>query len=687
MDFRFINQDDPLLESVITLGKKNSQTLGLMPRDAYIQQARKKCIVVAFQNNSLAGYCMFRIVHTKHRIGITQVCVDSSYRRQGIARQLLNQIQSKYGLLFNGMLVSCREDYTDACALWNGFGFIRKKRVPSRSIKEKRHLLKFWYPFGRKDLFSVEEQSGLLRVALDLNILIKRHDRVAGSEEINQLFQDWLVDEVEYCYASETLNEIHRDRNHERTESILKFLSLFTELTCNATEPEQYVVQMIDLHPGSTENHHSDRKQVAECKVCGIEYFITCDGGLVTNRVAIYEKLGISVLRPEEFILHIDELKNRGLYEPIRLQGTRFEIKKAKSSEVTNVVSAFLKSDRGEKKADFQEKVLAVAAQPRLGKVKIIKSSNDEWIATYGVLEEADLLTIAFIRVKPSGLLNTLFYQLLVESVRDAIRINKSAIKLTETQLTPEWEQILADNGFEKREEYWIKLAIADIGPYETMVACHNLSDTKSMLADDVALIESHPDGEIRDQLKLNLERKLWPMKFEDLALPVFIVPIKPLWAAQLFDFISANSSLFGAPPELSWSRENVYYRSIQPNVESAPGRILWYASQEKGFNRQKAIVGCSYLNNVVTGEPKVLYSTFRRFGVYTWKEIFSLAKGDIHRKIKVLQFSDTEVFERPVSLTETNDILEAEGLKRQTFVSPVKVNHQVFSKIYRLAR
>jgi hypothetical protein len=53
-------------------------------------------------------------------------------------------------------------------------------------------------------------------------------------------------------------------------------------------------------------------------------------------------------------------------------------------------------------------------------------------------------------------------------------------------------------------------------------------------------------------------------------------------------------------PAELSWSKENVYYRSFRPDVKSFPGRILWYASQETGFPRQKSIVACSYLNNVV---------------------------------------------------------------------------------------
>ena len=89
----------------------------------------------------------------------------------------------------------------------------------------------------------------------------------------------------------------------------------------------------------------------------------------------------------------------------------------------------------------------------------------------------------------------------------------------------------------------------------------------------------------------------------------------------------------------------------------------------------------------MITGEAKQLFSTYRRFGIYKWPEIFDLAKGDVHRAIKVLQFSDTEVFEKTVSFATTNAVLLSENYKKQTFVSPVKVNHLVFNRIYSLAK
>jgi len=306
MEFRFIDHTDPFLEGVIQLGKKNSQTLSLMPRDAYGQQAKKKCIVIAFNQNELLGFCLFRVVETKHRIGITQVCIDSSHRGKGIAKQLLDQVRDKYKGFLKGMLVSCREDYVDACHLWSHYGFVSKKRVRSRSLEE-RLLIKFWYSFDQKDLFSAEANDDL-RVVLDLNILIKLRDQDKETEEVGQLLSDWLTDEVEYCYAKETLNEIHRDKDFQRTNDTIQFLSTFQELTCNPSNSQEFLAQLKELHPGETDNHVSDRKQLAECKASNIPYFITVDDELLAHSNDIYEKLGISILRPSDYSSGIDPL-------------------------------------------------------------------------------------------------------------------------------------------------------------------------------------------------------------------------------------------------------------------------------------------------------------------------------------------------------------------------------------------
>ena len=686
MQFKFINNTDEFLEHVIQLGKRNSQTLGLMPRDAYVQQARKKCIIVCFENEALIGFCLFRTTETKNRISITQVCVNQEHRRKGVSKLLLNHVRDRYRSLFSGMLVSCREDYKEACGLWKSYGFTSKKRVRSRSIHEK-YLIKFWYSFDQKDLFTADSNQNDLRVVLDLNILIKLRDHDKDNTEILQLLSDWLSDEVDYCYAKETLNEIHRDKDFQRTNNTLLFLSSFQELTCNPFESQQFLPSLKKLHPGETENHISDRKQLAECKASNISYFITIDEELIANRDGIFDNINVSILRPSEFILEIDELKNRRLYEPIRLQGARYESRRIGSSELLTAIDSFLDKEAGEKKSEFQNLVVSTASDPQKSLSKVIISPEGELISFYGLLFCEDCIRVEFIRLKKLPIANTLFNQILVEIIREGLNAEKNLIKVIETNLSAEQKEILFNHGFRNSEGNWIKITIDGICDSSSLSSRYSFINDHPEILNTLGLAANHPDKEIKEKLKLNIERKLWPLKFSDLSIPIFIVPIKPVWASQLFDYISSCDSIFGAPPELTWSKENVYYRSYQPNIESFPGRILWYASQEKGFNRQKAIVACSYLNNVVTGEAKQLYSTFRRFGIYKWPEIINLAKGDIYKLIKVLQFSDTEVFEKPVSFKTINEVLLSENLKRQTFVSPVKVTSQVFNRIYKLGK
>ena len=119
--YTFIDQSSIFLRQVINLGKRNSKTLGYLPEGAYLDQAKKKRIVIAYQNDSLLGYCLFRITTSKVRVGITQVCVEPNNRRKGIAKRLLDHVRDKYKNRLNEMLVSCRRDYLEACALYEDY--------------------------------------------------------------------------------------------------------------------------------------------------------------------------------------------------------------------------------------------------------------------------------------------------------------------------------------------------------------------------------------------------------------------------------------------------------------------------------------------------------------------------------------------------------------------------------------
>jgi GNAT superfamily N-acetyltransferase len=684
MKIEFIDHNSPFLQHVIELGQKNAKTLGLMPKDAYIQQAKRKCIVIAFEENKLIGYCLFRETVSKRRIGITQLCLEQSSRKKGIASQLLDKIRDRYKVYFDGMLVSCREDYVDACNLWERYGFIRNKRVRSRS-KDEKYLIKFWYNYGQKDLFSLAESPNL-KAVLDLNIIIKMRDQ-DSSESISHLTADWLIDEVDFCYVSETLNEIHRDSDYSRTASTKKFLSQFTELQGSAEEIKAVLPILESIHPGESQNTISDRKQLAECKAIDLQYFITTDTELLNKSEDILEQIGISVLNPSQFIVLLDELKNRRLYEPRRLKGANFQFKLVSSSDIPLVINTFLLTGKSESKKNFETKVQSLVADTKNSKVKIVLNSNDQLVACVGTTLHEDSISLSIVRILKTDQINfenTLFYQLINETIKESLFHDKVKVEVKEDVYNEYYKLILERNGFSCIENQWVKYMIKGIYQLSKFQESSMFKKLDDELQHAIKKADDLFENDL-NEYKLGLERKLWPIKLSDLELPVFIIPIRPLWASQLFDFLSAENMLFGAKAELSWSNENVYYRSHRPDVEIAPARILWYASEDKNNVRSKSIVACSYLNEFEIGSAKELFSKFKRFGVYEWKQIWGLAKKDNNTLIKALQFSNTEVFQKPISFEITNEILLESKFKKQTFVSPVKVNNEVFIKIYKI--
>lgn len=196
---------------------------------------------------------------------------------------------------------------------------------------------------------------------------------------------------------------------------------------------------------------------------------------------------------------------------------------------------------------------------------------------------------------------------------------------------------------------------------------------------------QNFDDKITKTRILYDLERKLYPLKFQDLDIPCYIIPIKPYWASQLFDNYSSIQLLFGAESQKIWNRENVYYRHIKPINEKYPARILWYVSTDKGYERQKSIVACSYLDDVIVDKVKSQFRAFKRFGIYNWGNVYDLAGNDINNEIKALRFSDTEVFRNVITFPKISSIFLSNDRKRNTFASPVEIEKEIFFKIYEL--
>jgi predicted nucleic acid-binding protein/GNAT superfamily N-acetyltransferase len=687
MIIEYIDQHSKYLKDVIDLGSKSSNTLGFMPVGGFIDHAKKRWILIAHEDDKLLGYLLFRLGIKTSKISITHLCVKPEHRGTGVSKKLLNELKSKYYNSFAGIVLSCRKDYIEPNKLWKNYGFVNKREVRSRSVDE-HYLIKWWYDFNQADLFNYTDQnSQILRVLLDANIIIKLRDNTSDEHyEVKALLADWLSDEVEYYFAPEFYNEIGRDKNRLRAETTRKFIEIsFKEARLNREEIPSIIEDLKSNLPGKTENDKSDRIQLAECIAAGIEYFITGDGPILAKRTEIQNKYDITILDPLEFILEIDKLTSKSSYNPSSLAGAIQTTQKAENKEIEKLLDKFCLKRFSESKNSFKKKVNKVLQNLKTGNIKTVTCPVNGDLAFWGYFFQPKGVEVPFFRFVESNLNMTLFSQLISEIINLAVLNGKPFIEISDDYFHKYQEQILSDLGFIKLEGSWRKIAL------KGLIKSTELIEKYPFVVDYLGLDILNKtfqleNNELKTKLLLEMERKLYPLKFSDLDLPCYIIPIKPFWASQLFDKYISISIIFGAKPEKIWNRENVYYRNIKPVTEKAPARILWYASSAKGFIRQKAIIGVSYLDDVSVDLVKKQYNEFKKYGIYEWNDLYKLAHKNIENSVKALKFSDTEVFEKIVPLRKITEILLSNNRKRNTFTSPLEVNNTVFNDVYILS-
>lgn len=684
MNIEILSDNDNLLKEVVKLGTKNSKTLGHFPEGAFIEHAKKGNIICALDDDKhLLGYILFSITQSKRTIRIVHLCISEDHRNKGVAKSLLDTVKNKYSLLLKGVFLSCREDYVSATKFWKKYGFKAIGRRRSKSKKEN-YLIKWWYDFGNHDLFSLQNaDSEKAKALLDANILIKLRDKSEDEQTGSKyLMADWLMDEIDYYFAPEVFNEILRDSDRSRAESTRQFVREFCEAKFNPDSRDNIFTKIDQFICGTSDNDISDKKQLAECIAAEIEYFITTDRKILDADEEVFKLYGVQVLRPTDFILMLDQVNNQSNYVSTRIAGVNFEYKKLETKEIDALTKLFLDKGKGEKKHQLRDLLTNIASNINDSQVKIVQNNEGYKLGFWGAELKNDILEISVIRTSNSKLSNTLFKQLIFDAINYGLSKGKKQIIVSDKYLNITEQETLESLNFILNNGVWMKLALNGITKSHTLFSTNRVP---SEIYDTTRIKEklSVPN----ENFKCEVERMFWPLKFSDLDIPVYIIPIKPHWASQLFDHYMSSTDLFGALPELVWNRENIYYRSVNPVSEKAPARILWYASDSKNSQsgRIKSVIACSYLDEVLIGEVKGLFQKFKKFGIYDWKDVFGLAKNNLNTSIKALKFSDTEVFKNPVSFKKVNEILVQKGRNKNTFASPLKVNTEIFLEIYKL--
>ncbi|OUL30207.1 GNAT family N-acetyltransferase [Nostoc sp. 106C] len=685
-----IDHKSPHLEAVMALGRTNAKTLGFMPKGGFIDHAAKGHIFIALSPQSKCiGYLMYRV--TLQKAIVVHLCVDKEWRGKHIAKQLVKYLINITKHLYL-IELSCRRDYK-LNDMWAAFGFVARQNKAGNSKDGK--LLTVWQlEHGHTNLLTLltqQEISSKLCAVIDANIFydldkdnINRH-----IEDSKSLLADWLQPDVELCLTDEIYNEIERYDNISRREALRKLASNFTRLNCKQEEFERISQAILKYFPEQmTERDASDLRHLARAIASQSPFFITRDRGILDKEESIYEDFKISILRPSDFIIRLDEIRREADYQPVRLAGTLIERRLVQSGQQNLLTEAFLANTIGEEKVDFQQRLRIFFSEPQRFESVIAWDEKQEPLALIVYdRQKRHELNIPILRVKKNYALSpTILRHLIILSIKISAQENRQFTIITDPYLEDFAIRAISQDNFFHIENGWIKTNLA------TITTASELSNYLRYLSNNygeeykfclkIADSLSEEDAIQNIQLMTSIERSIYPAKIIDAKIPNFIVPIRPVWAVNLFDEELAKQNIFGAQKELALKREVVYYRKIKNSGGlKAPGRILWYVSQGKqtGYYQVKAIRACSRLDEVIIDTPKSIFRQFRRLGVYSFKDVLSTADNNLENKLMAIRFSDTEMFKTPIYFEEIKEVLG----NNFTLQSPYKITEQQFYKLY----
>lgn len=692
MDITPISRHTDLLDQVKALWKSNRNTLGPFPMGAFDEYAQKDTILIALDSGRCLGYLLYREVPARNEIALTHLCVDPQARGNGVARSLVDALKLRTAPR-RGIGLWCRRDYS-ATQMWPRFGFVYRKERPGRGSGAAT-LNYWWLDHGHPDLLTVanrQDDDTRPTVALDASVFFSFiSENRADDDEIAAMQSDWVVPEVRYSVTTELLNEIGRCQNPNDRDRQLKLAhKLFLELPTNDSEFSR-ILDALDnsLGRAADQSVASDRRQLARAASGGADFFITQDQELLSVALDHRALLSLPVLRPAEFITRIDSLVRDTEYRPVALRGSCYISNPGPSIKIREMQDCFINHEAGETRQAFQSTLKDLLTHPKHSVLRVIRDRENTPIGLLGIdLRNPSFASLRVCRVSKGRDAKTLACQLLEEAILESNKRGINLCVIDDDNASLEVAEMQNEMGFMLAGGKPLKLSIRGTAKRQDASGIirertASIGQILPNLTDYVQKIQGALSDYNNPLAGVQAEKLLRPLKIEDLSLPCYIVPIEAAWASQLFDDELAARDLFGAKPELMFRRTNAYYRSARQCGIAAPGRILWYVKKSAGHMGTKAIRGYSYLDEVIIDSAKSVFSQFRRFGIYGWKDVLALTDGRPNDQVMALLFSYSERFDKPVHFEDVQNTLKHWDMPRNQFQSPLRIPEGAFIDIY----
>ncbi len=631
-------------------------------------------VMAACQGKDVLGY-----IWSVRRNGVVKVrylAVGPKAAKKGVGKTLVQHLKETNRDAYSIQL-SCRTDYP-AWKFWKKIGFRVVRDRPGKA-KAGSTLTDFCLNLTPLPLFKDEVvRSQIPKVAVDANVFfdIEDENRPHHDESMG-LMADWLSSEFDFCVTVAIREDIGRATTDCGSVSSVQN---WNEIEGDPAAVKSILGQLTALiGAGQTPQDQSDRKHLAHAIAENVTAFITRDEFLLDSSDQIYEQFGITLRRPSKFVVDADMLLNQGRYDRHDLTAVGIALTRMSNPDSISALGDFRRGT--EKEKVLKSQLRAYVSHPEKHEVTLVTSQGMD-IGLLALRSDQDAIDVSLLRcsiaIEGRRRSRTLMRYLL--SMIRSLKKEPCVIKVSDSLGVENFREDLIDAGFIYDSSAAYKICLPGVWtPEEAIRQVAKIASSGSLPFDVMNWFEQQVKALGDAESFLRLEHAIYPGKlFSDSTVESIVVPIRPRWARALFDPYLGQREFWDENADLLLNPTSVYYTGARPKLSC--GRIVWYVSQSEGFGGSKMTRACSQLTKRVIDTPINVYRQFRHYGIYQLADVESLATTS-RPTVLALQFTDTELLTKPLSLAETRSTIQDDS---QDFQWPTIISEQNFLDIYK---
>lgn len=680
----------PFLDIVRQKADSEKNAFGFLPKKAYENTAQKGDLFVATiesgGSQEYAGHLMAGGLSPTCRI--FQIFVDPQFRKNGIARSLLNNLvrraTSRNDLCIRADVAT---DLTEANAFWERSGLPVTRIVDGGKTRNRKINIRV-RNLDTPNLFSVStfDHAGepafhlcgnspqqTPKYLLDLNVLFDIVKKRAKKTESEIIIKAGQLNIIDIAVAPEVIAELERDADSYKPDTAMDFaLELPQVLQPDENSLETMVLELAPIVfpekmvTGSLSTQDkSDLRHLGTTIISKSSGFITSEKTLLRASDNIRKKFGISIISTEDLSPLVDsDIATTDYYHSAEIQGMAVQFNSLKGKPCFEEAELFMNNLHVPK--GFQKSILEGLESSGNAKTIEVRVDNRiivlaSWSEKAGLNEPKKVTIIADEdHPKSETSIGKLFNQIVFESCQE----RPALLELNQVPGQTLCRKIalslgfLASKGSGRIDSPLRKIAIG-------RPLTQSNWDSSRIQIQTITELELPPfiPNESTTNCKVtigNEEYDISPQYLENILSPCVIVsptrggvivPIREHYASQL---LGTSLQLSFLPSlEATLHSERTFFSAIKNrNVHKADSIIAFYESQ--GISGRGAVVAIARIlySNVIV-KRKINYNILK-YGVIAKEALNGISVGD---SILITTFDNLMHLGKPISLNRLREL------------------------------